>query len=77
MPTSQTSGGPARVARGALVALLAALAFLPIANWIPGGHDTDWYDNARQLWTLGTLIVAGIAVVVVRRRRRRQVEDEV
>ena len=70
MPTSQTSGGPARAARGALVALLAALAFLPIANWIPGGHDTDWYDTARQLWTLGSLIVAGLAVVLAMSAQR-------
>ena len=70
MPTSQTSGGPARVARGALVAVLAALAFLPIANWIPGGHDTDWYDTARQLWILGSLIVAGLAVILTMTAQR-------
>lgn len=64
MPTSQPSGGRSRAVRGAVVALLAALAFLPIANWIPGGHSTDWYDTARQLWTLGTLIVAGLAVIL-------------
>jgi hypothetical protein len=64
MPTSQPAAGRIGAVRVAAVALLAALAFLPIANWIPGGLDTDWYDTARQLWTLGTMIVAGLAVVL-------------
>jgi hypothetical protein len=64
MPPSQPSGGRFGAVRVAVVALLAALAFLPIANWIPGGHATDWFDTARQLWTLGTIIVAGLAVVL-------------
>ena len=63
MPSSHPSRRAGPVLRGAAVAVLAALAFLPIANWIPGGHDTDWYDTAIQLWLFGSLIVAGLAVV--------------
>lgn len=64
MPTSQTPAGRVSALRIAVVALLAALALLPIANWIPGGHATDWYDLALRLWTLGVVIVAGSAVVL-------------
>ena len=64
MPPSQTPAGPVGALRVAAVALLAALAFLPIANWIPGGHDVDWYATALTLWTLGAAIVAGSAVVL-------------
>jgi hypothetical protein len=64
MPTSQTPAGPVGALRVAAVALLAALAFLPIANWMPGGHDVDWYATALTLWTLGAAIVAGSAVVL-------------
>ena len=64
MPTSQPHDGRIGAVRAVVVALLAALAFLPIANWIPGGHRADWYDTVRQLWTLGAMIVAGLAVIV-------------
>jgi len=64
MPTSQTPAGRVSASRVAVVALLAALALLPIADWIPGGHSTDWYPTALRLWTLGALIVAGLAVVI-------------
>ncbi len=64
MPTSQTPAGRIGGGRVAAVTLLAALALLPIANWIPGGHSADWYDTALRLWTLGALIVAGAAVVL-------------
>jgi hypothetical protein len=64
MPPSQPSHGRIGALRLVGVALLAALALLPIANWIPGGHDVDWYDTTRQLWILGSVIVAGLAVVL-------------
>jgi len=64
MPPSQTSAGRVGALRVAVVALLAALALLPIANWIPGGLDTDWYGTALTLWSLGAAIVAGFAVLL-------------
>ena len=64
MPPSQPSGGCARAVRVAVVALLAALAFLPIANWIPGGHDANWYGAVTNLWLLGSLIVGAFAFLV-------------
>ena len=50
--------------RWPLVAALAALAFLPIANWIPGGHEADWYSTALQMWRVGALVVGGLAAVL-------------
>ena len=52
------------VARGLLLALLAALAFLPIVNWIPGGHEADWYGTALGLWQAGTVIVVLLGVIL-------------
>ena len=74
MPASQAAA-PARapdrarprarfLARGALVAALAALAFLPIANWIPGGHLANWYAAVRDFWLAGSLVVGLLAVVL-------------
>jgi hypothetical protein len=57
MPASQAAesatapgrrrSGAWSIARGLSLALLAALAFLPLVNWIPGGHEADWYGTAR------------------------------
>jgi hypothetical protein len=51
--------------------LLLALGLLPIANWIPGGHDAPWYADRISLWTSGGAILAGVLVVsgIVFRRR--------
>jgi hypothetical protein len=49
----------------ALAALLiAALAFLPIANWIPGGHAAPWYSSVRSGWLSGSAIVVGVAIIL-------------
>lgn len=50
--------------RWPLVAALTALAFLPIANWIPGGHEADWYQLASDLWVSGSIIVLLAAAVL-------------
>lgn len=48
-----------------LVAILvAALAFLPIANWIPGGNEVESYRSAMNEWLNGTGIVLGVAIVL-------------
>jgi len=64
MPTSQPSNRRIGAVRIVAVALLSAFAFLPLANWIPGGIRIDWYDTVRVLWTLGSVIVGGVAVVL-------------
>jgi hypothetical protein len=53
-----------RTLRRLAVAGVAALALLPFANWIPGGHSVDWYDGARRAWLTGSLEVLGAAVVL-------------
>lgn len=74
MPASQaaesaTAPGRRRIGawsivRGALVAVLAALAFLPIVNWIPGGRTADWYSTVLDLWQAGTVIVVLLSVIL-------------
>ena len=50
---------------GPLIALLVALfAFLPIANWIPGGHAAPWYRDVASGWVSGTAIAVGVGVVL-------------
>ncbi len=44
-------------------ALLLLLGLLPIANWIPGGHEAPWYDGRLHLWISGGAIVLGIGVI--------------
>jgi hypothetical protein len=52
-----------RTLRRLTVLVLVALAFLPIANWIPGGHSVPWYGSSSSSWLFGTLIVAGVGAV--------------
>jgi hypothetical protein len=52
-------------------ALLATVCgFLPIANWLPGGHAAPWYSAFLNEWTSGTAIVLGVAVVLAILSRR-------
>ncbi len=51
--------------------LLLVLGLLPIANWIPGGHEAPWYGERLALWTSGGAILLGIAVVAAIVFRRR------
>jgi hypothetical protein len=69
-PTHATTAGERRdplaafpIAR--LVAIfVAALAFFPIANWIPGGNEVESYFAVTNEWLNGTVIVLGVAVVL-------------
>ena len=47
-----------------------ALAFLPIANWLPGGHAAPWYSAIVSEWVSGSAIVLGVAVVLAILSRR-------
>ena len=56
---------PRRIEPAALAAfLVACLAFLPIANWIPGGHAAPWYASERSTWISGTAIALGVGIVL-------------
>src|SRR5690348_9916562 len=44
--------------------LLVVFGLLPLANWIPGGHDAPWYGERLRLWVSGGAIVVGVALVV-------------
>jgi 4-amino-4-deoxy-L-arabinose transferase-like glycosyltransferase len=52
---------------------LAVFGFLPIANWIAGGHAAPWYRHVAQSWISGTAIVLGAVVILVILSRRRAV----
>jgi hypothetical protein len=54
------------------VAALILLVFglLPIANWIPGGHDAAWYSQRLGEWLSGGGIVLGVGIVAAISFRR-------
>ena len=53
-------------------ALVACLGFLPIANWIPGGHSAPWYGLVATDLLTGLSIAAGGGLVlgILSRRAR-------
>lgn len=50
--------------------LLLALGFLPIANWIPGGHEAPWYDERVREWLMDGALVLGVGVLLAILSRR-------
>ena len=50
---------------------VAVLGFLPIANWIPGGHTAPGYQLLVQGWLSGTAICVGVGAIVAILTRRR------
>lgn len=46
-PTGQQQRATASHLPLAGAALLTLLGFLPIANWIAGGHEAPWYEIGR------------------------------
>lgn len=54
-----------RLLSRALAIGLTLFGFLPIANWIAGGHQAPWYGEVAQSWLSGTAIVVGAVVVLV------------
>lgn len=51
-------------------ALATAFAFLPLTNWLPGGHAAPWYPAILGEWISGSAIVVGVAVVLAILSRR-------
>ena len=56
--------------RVAAAAVLAAFAFLPLANWIPGGHAAPFYPFVLDDWWEGILITGGGGLVLAIASRR-------
>lgn len=44
--------------------VVAVFGFLPIANWIPGGHQADSYRVSVSEWTSGVVVSLGSALVL-------------
>lgn len=69
------TGGASRGWHAAFVVaaiIVAGLGFLPIANWIPGGHAAPGFPLLLEGWLSGTAICLGVgAVVAILLRGRR------
>lgn len=50
--------------------ILLVFGLLPIANWIPGGHDAPWYGERLSGWISGGGIVLGVAIIAAMAFRR-------
>ncbi len=46
-----------------LAVVLLLLGLLPIANWIPGGHQVPWYTDRVDGWLSGGAIIFGLAAI--------------
>lgn len=53
-----------RVAPLVTAVTLAALGFLPVADWIPGGRHAPQYAALRDGWVSGGAIVVGLGLVL-------------
>jgi hypothetical protein len=54
----------------AFAVFATALGFLPLVDWIPGGHAAPWYSAVVGEWTSGSSIVIGVAIVLAIASRR-------
>lgn len=54
----------------AAAAVLLVFGFLPIVNWIPGGHEAPWYDERVREWLLDGALVLGAGVLLAILSRR-------
>ena len=59
-----------RVLTAAAALVVAGLGFLPIANWIAGGHAAEWYGRVLHDWLSGTAMVGLSGVVLALASRR-------
>lgn len=54
---------PATYVARLLAIVVAILGFLPIDDWIPGGHASRWYSFIASGFVSGTTIVIGVGIV--------------
>jgi hypothetical protein len=59
-----------RVATAVAALLMALLGFLPIANWIQGGHEASWYSLVAGEWLSGGALAIGLGVALAYASRR-------
>ena len=52
-------------------AILILFGLLPIANWIPGGHDAPWYGIRAAEWGMNVGLAIGIGLIAAIAVRRR------
>lgn len=49
---------------------LLAFGFLPIVNWIPGGHEAPWYGERLREWLMDGALVLGVGILFAILSRR-------
>ena len=49
---------------------VAILGFLPIANWISGGHHAPWFGPVANTWVTGSILALGLGLVAAVASRR-------
>jgi hypothetical protein len=49
---------------------IAVLGFLPVANWLTGGHHAPWYAPVASTWVTGSVLAIGIGLVLAIASRR-------
>ena len=46
----------------AIAVAIAVLGFLPVANWLTGGHHAPWYAPVASTWVTGSALAIGIGL---------------
>jgi hypothetical protein len=54
----------------ATAAVIAVLSFLPLANWLTGGHHAPWYRAMVATWVAGSALAIGIGFLLAWTSRR-------
>jgi hypothetical protein len=49
---------------------IAVLGFLPVANWLAGGHQAPWYGAVAATWITGSALAIGIGLILAIASRR-------
>jgi hypothetical protein len=50
--------------------MIVVLGFLPVANWITGGHRAPWYGPVATTWITGSVLAIGLGLVLAIASRR-------
>jgi len=59
-----------RLLRYAAITVLTVFGFLPIVNWIPGGHAAAWYGPLTGDWIRDGILVIGAGVLLAMASRK-------